>query len=75
MSKFKVNPNKGTSNSSGFQSSVNNDWTNWLVLHGNAKEANDDVRGIGKAVGLKFNGDKIICLMFCLGREEKIRKE
>ena len=40
------------------QSSVNNDWMNWLVLHGNEKAASADVCGIGKAIGLKFNGDK-----------------
>jgi len=42
----------------GSQNSVNNDWTNWLVLHGNDKVLSDDVRDIGKAVGLNFQGDK-----------------
>ena len=40
------------------QSSVNNDWMNWLVLHGNEKAASADVCGIGKAIGMKSNGDK-----------------
>jgi len=40
------------------QSSVNNDWENWLVLHGNEKTKSEDVCEIGKAVGLKFAGDK-----------------
>jgi hypothetical protein len=43
--------------SSGSQVSVNNDWMNWLVLHGNKNKAIDDVCEIGKAVGLKFKGD------------------
>jgi len=37
---------------------VNNDWSNWFVLHGNSKVVNDDVCNIGKMVGLKFKGDK-----------------
>ena len=40
------------------QPSVNNDWQNWLVLHGNAKVMSEDVCDVGKAIGLKFNGDK-----------------
>jgi len=55
------------------QTSVNNDWTNWLVLHGNKKVVDEDVRGIGKVVGLKFNGDKNN--MFNVGWGEKIKRE
>jgi len=40
------------------QTSVNNDWQNWLVLHGTNKVVNDDVMGIGKEIGLNFKGDK-----------------
>ena len=40
------------------QSSVNNDWENWLVLHGKGKNKADDVCEIGKIGGLKFKGDK-----------------
>ena len=40
------------------QTSVNNDWNNWLVLHGNDKVTSEDVCEIGRTVGLKFNGDK-----------------
>jgi len=36
------------------QSSVNNDWKNWLVLHGTKQVANEDVLGIWKDIGLKF---------------------
>lgn len=46
------------SSQSDSQASINNDWTNWLVLHGNDKVMSDDVRGIGKMVGLNFKGDK-----------------
>jgi hypothetical protein len=58
VTKNNVNSSDGISNSTGSQSSVNNDWTNWLVLHGNKQDAVEDVCGIGKAVGLKFQGDK-----------------
>jgi hypothetical protein len=47
-----------SSSQSGSQNTVNNDWTNWLVLHGCDKVKSDDVKGIGKVVGLKFKGDK-----------------
>ena len=39
------------------QSSVNNDWENWLVLHGTDRVAQEDVTGIGKEIGLKFGRD------------------
>jgi len=39
------------------QTSVNNDWNNWLVLHGNDKVLVEDVCAIGRSVGLKFSGD------------------
>ena len=37
--------------------SVNNDWQHWVVMHGNEKVAVEDVWGVGKAIGVKFNGD------------------
>ena len=40
------------------QSSVNNDWENWLVLNTNKKTAVEDVYDIGKQIGLNFEGDK-----------------
>jgi len=40
------------------QTSVNKEWNNWLVLHGNDKVTSEDVCEIGRTVGLKFNGDK-----------------
>ena len=36
------------------QTSVNNEWQNWLVLHGNATVMSEDVCDIGKTVGLKL---------------------
>ncbi|MCI92718.1 sulfate transporter, partial [Trifolium medium] len=39
------------------QESVNKDWENWVVMHGTEKVAVEDVWGIGKAIGVKFNGD------------------
>ncbi|CAJ2632329.1 unnamed protein product [Trifolium pratense] len=39
----------GDSVSSG---SINNDWTNWVAIHGNDQVAVDDVWGIGKAIGV-----------------------
>lgn len=55
--KAKVLSNEGPSTNDS-QSSVNNEWQNWLVLHGDAKAVNEDVCDIGKVVGLKFSGDK-----------------
>ena len=40
------------------QTSVNNDWNNWLVLHGNDTVRSEDVRLIGRNVGLNFTGDQ-----------------
>lgn len=56
-SKNKVNSVENPSLSDS-QASVNNDWSNWLLLHGGEKVKNDDVRGIGSTLGLKFKGDK-----------------
>jgi hypothetical protein len=36
--------------------SVNNDWKNWVVMQGNDQVAEDDVRVIGKSIGLEFKG-------------------
>jgi hypothetical protein len=57
VSKVKVMSKEGTSHSDS-QSSVNNDWQKWLVLHCDDKAMNEDVCGIGQVVGLKFSGDK-----------------
>jgi len=56
-SKAKATSKAASSNSSS-QTSVNKDWNNWLVLHGNDKVRSEDVRDIGRTVGLDFTGDK-----------------
>jgi len=57
VSKAMVMSNEGPSNSDS-QFSVNNDWMNGLVLHGDDNAVNEDVYGIGHVVGLKFSSDK-----------------
>ncbi|GAU27943.1 hypothetical protein TSUD_146580 [Trifolium subterraneum] len=37
--------------------SVNNVWKHWVVMHGNEKLAADDVRGIGRVIGLNLKSD------------------
>ena len=56
-SKAKATWKEASSNGTS-QTSVNNDWTNWLVLHGNDKVLTDDVCEIGRTVGLNFGGDQ-----------------
>jgi len=48
---------KGSSDEAFSHSSVNKEWNHWVVLHGKEKEAVEDVWGIGKALGLQFEGD------------------
>jgi len=56
-----------TSNSS----PVHKDSENWVVYHGNDKMAVEDVWGIGKMIGVKFNEDKMNTLINALSREER----
>ena len=51
-----VNSLSNSSNTS--NSSVNKDWENWVLLHGNKKVATEDVREIGLSLGVNFKGDK-----------------
>ncbi|GAU32654.1 hypothetical protein TSUD_219040 [Trifolium subterraneum] len=37
--------------------SVNNDWKHWVVMQGDHEATKDDVRGFGKALGLRFKGN------------------
>ena len=48
---------KSVSDGASSSSSVNNDWKNWVVLHGNEDVKVEDVRGMGKAIGVNFKGD------------------
>lgn len=34
-----------------------NDWRNWVAVHGNDQLAMEDIRGIGQTIGVKFRGD------------------
>jgi hypothetical protein len=36
--------------------SVNKDWEHWVVMHGDEKAVEEDVQGVGKAIGVKFDG-------------------
>ena len=56
-SKAKATSKAASSNNTS-QTSVNNDWNNWLVLHGNEKVRSEDVRDIRRTAGLNFTGDK-----------------
>ncbi|AET02659.2 DUF4283 domain protein [Medicago truncatula] len=42
----------GVSEGSSSSRSVNNDWVNWVAVHGNEKVAVDDVKSIGEAIGV-----------------------
>jgi hypothetical protein len=37
--------------------SVNNDWTNWVVLRGHGESKVEDIQGIGRTIGISFNGN------------------
>jgi len=50
----------GKSSSDSFKnstSSVNKDWENWDILHGKPDMLAEDVKNIGKAVGVNFKCD------------------
>jgi len=47
----------GPSDGNSSSAFVNNDWKHWVVLHGSEKVAVEDVWGVGRAIGVKFNGD------------------
>jgi hypothetical protein len=34
-----------------------NDWRNWVAVHGNDQLALEDIRGIGQTIGVTFRGD------------------
>jgi len=59
------------------QASVNKDWHNWVVLHGDEDVAVEDVWGIGKAIGVRFNGGKanMFDVLFRKGRRRQIGEE
>lgn len=48
---------QANSNEDSSSCSVNNFWKHWVVLRGNEKVEVEDVGGIGKAIGVKFDGE------------------
>jgi hypothetical protein len=54
-SKAAVNSTMVSSNNSSLIG--NNEWQNWVLVHGNSKAVADDVRNIGKAVGVQYKCD------------------
>jgi hypothetical protein len=46
-----VEPSQGSS------ASITNDWEHWMVMHGNEQRAMEDVRGIGRVIGVQVKGD------------------
>jgi hypothetical protein len=50
-----TNPSKSSNTSS---SLVNKDLENWVVIHGRKELADEDVREIGKSLGVHYVGDK-----------------
>jgi len=49
--------NSDSSKNSSSSSSVNKDWENWVLVHGKPLAVANDVRDIGKAVGVRFQCD------------------
>jgi hypothetical protein len=54
------NPASGQASSeeSSAAGSDNNDWKNWVAVHGNEQMVVDNVWGIGQTIGVTFGGDK-----------------
>jgi len=48
---------QSSNNETGSVASVNNEWKNWVLLHGNEKAMEADVQDIGKVIGVSFQGD------------------
>jgi len=49
-----------TNSSDTSNASVNKDWEHWVALHDKQEVASDDVREIGKTLGVSFEGGKKI---------------
>jgi hypothetical protein len=67
-SKSKANSLSNSSNMS--NASVNNDWEHWVILHDKQEGAKEDVREIGKSLGVCFERGKKINLLTKEGRKE-----
>jgi len=64
----------GTFDKSSSSGSVNNDWVNWVAVHGNEKVVMEDVKGIGEAIGVQFYGNNNN-MFGVLSRKGRGRKE
>jgi hypothetical protein len=49
---------RGASDESSASGTGNNDWTNWVAVHGNEQMVVDDIWGIGQTIGVTFRGAK-----------------
>jgi len=49
--------NQGSTNESTSVDSVNNDWKHWVTLQGKDKAIEEDIQGIGRAIGGSFAAD------------------
>jgi hypothetical protein len=47
-----------TSDVSSATGTDDNDWKNWVALHGNDQVVREDIRGIWQSIGVSFRGDK-----------------
>ncbi|GAU41856.1 hypothetical protein TSUD_366030 [Trifolium subterraneum] len=65
---------QATSEGSSSSDSINNDRKNWVAMQGNDQMVMDDVRGIGKSLGVKFKGDNTN-MFNVLSRVGKSKKE
>ena len=65
---------KAASSNCNSQTSVNNDWNNWLVLHGNENVRSEDVRDIGRTIGLNFTGENNNMFQVLAGTSRKNRE-
>jgi hypothetical protein len=53
----RAGPQANNSDSASSETS-DNDWRNWVAVHGNDQVAMEDIRGIGQTIGVTFRGDK-----------------
>jgi len=51
--------------------SVNKDWNHWVVLHGNEKVVEDDVRGIWETIGVQLTDNNMFGVLARKGRGKK----
>lgn len=42
---------------SSFSSVNKNEWTNWMIFHGNPKQVEEDISAVGKVTRAKYDGE------------------